>query len=679
MIGPVWAVLFCLVAAQIDTCPPGCKCILKTVRCYQAKLRQIPSPLPENVESLDLRENHIRRINADSFSELPELKVLLLSKNQIEFIAPGAFEEMMTLEILFLHENHLTSLRRGTFDGLKNLKKLYLYDNRIQKIEPGALDGMFRLEKMRIDKNRIHCDCHTRAAVKYMASLRERPQVRCKTPKKMTGRLVYDAIATLNCNQSPRRTIVATRPKTTTTRATTITTTSIKITTPTTTTTITTSTTATTTTTTTTSTTTAQTLPMFRIRPADQIVSVNDSVIFPCQALRSDTFIGWRRGTQRFEAADGELMLTHVQPDASGLYTCQLINENGAAEHSATLTVVSPPRLLSSNTTVTVPLGGVLQRGLVRCIVEAAPLPVINWTKDGVAIGNGDGGVDIIGGVSGQKRISSLEIRNVTFDNRAIYKCFGNEPTHHIGQTVEATFRLDVAEPIPPRITLPPEATRAASGDTISLHCEAEGDPQPQVRWLRDSRGIDLSNERISTENGGFLIIQDVVTGDSGNYQCEATNAHGRTTSSNVVVTVFDPRVENQATNDIFNGQRSAQLNAVVSRASASVLMSVNGTINRLLSVSDQRANLMRDLFALAKFPARPSLAKAVAAEIFEEAAALTVDLRFNEVGLEQQLTQSDLEQLKELSGCVSSEEEEREANCDRNFCFHQKWRTHNG
>ena len=31
----------------------------------------------------------------------------------------------------------------------------------------------------------------------------------------------------------------------------------------------------------------------------------------------------------------------------------------------------------------------------------------------------------------------------------------------------------------------------------------------------------------------------------------------------------------------------------------------------------------MRDLFALAKFPPRPSLAKAVAAEIFEEAASL--------------------------------------------------------
>ena len=79
------------------------------------QLTSIPYPLPSNVESLDLRDNQIRRIDVNSFSDLPELKVLLLSKNQIEYIAPGAFENMMTLEILFLHQNNLDSLINGAF------------------------------------------------------------------------------------------------------------------------------------------------------------------------------------------------------------------------------------------------------------------------------------------------------------------------------------------------------------------------------------------------------------------------------------------------------------------------------------------------------------------------------------------------------------------------------------
>ena len=73
------------------------------------------------MESLDLRDNQIRRIDANSFSDLPELKVLLLSKNQIEYIAPGAFENMMTLEILFLHQNNLDSLINGAFQVKLNV------------------------------------------------------------------------------------------------------------------------------------------------------------------------------------------------------------------------------------------------------------------------------------------------------------------------------------------------------------------------------------------------------------------------------------------------------------------------------------------------------------------------------------------------------------------------------
>ena len=459
---------------------------------------------------------------------------MLLSKNQIEFIAPGAFDMMMTLEILFLHENQLSSLRRDTFRGLKNLKKLYLYDNKLQKIEPGALDGMIRLEKIRIDKNRIHCDCGIKPAVKYLASLRERPQVRCKTPKKMMGRVIYEATDLLKCGNPITRaktTSRVTTPKiTTTTKLTTTKTTSTtRTTTSTTTTTTTTATTTTTITTTTTTTTTEAQLPKFQIRPADQIVNVNDSVIFPCQAQKEDTFIGWRRGEERLDAIGGELRLNSVQPNQSGEYTCQLINENGAVEHSAQLIVVMAPRLLPTRNQIQpLPVGSNLKRGLIRCIIESSPLGSIEWAKDGQIITPiNSNGIEVVRGVNGQLVVSSLEIRNISTGHSGEYTCIGKETIHHQGQTVEKKFQLIVTQPLPPRIILGPEATRAQSGDTVSLHCEVDGEPFPTIGWFKDGNQVNLDNERITTENG-FLIIQEVVTSDSGDYHCQAVNSLGQ-------------------------------------------------------------------------------------------------------------------------------------------------------
>ena len=75
----------------------------------------------------------------------------------------------------------------------------------------------------------------------------------------------------------------------------------------------------------------------------------------------------------------------------------------------------------------------------------------------------------------------------------------------------------------------------------------------------------------------------------------------------------------------------------------------------------------------------RPSLAKAVAAEVFEEAAQLAgAELNFESGREINHLSSSDLERLRELAGCVHRDEDDIE-NCDANFCFHQKWRSHNG
>ena len=85
---------------------------------------------------------------------------------------------------------------------------------------------------------------------------------------------------------------------------------------------------------------------------------------------------------------------------------------------------------------------------------------------------------------------------------------------------------VEVTNPQPPVVTIGPEDTRSPTGDTVSLHCEASGEPAAEIRWTKNGNNVNLSDERL-TQESGFLIIADVSTSDSGAYVCIATNALG--------------------------------------------------------------------------------------------------------------------------------------------------------
>ena len=179
----------------------------------------------------------------------------------------------------------------------------------------------------------------------------------------------------------------------------------------------------------------------------------------------------------------------------------------------------------------------------------------------------------------------------------------------------------------------------------------------------------------------GFLQIEDVNVSDDDYYGCHARNTAGRV-SLRAKVSIFDPRLERENSRNIQNGLIDDSQRRLIKQASQRVLLSVNRTISSLLKNKDKDQVPMRDLFALGKFPPTPSLANAVAAEIFEDAAELaghSIEKDF--LGRDHKLksdllTRERIDQLKELAGCVH---DDREIDCDSNFCFHQRFRSHNG
>ena len=81
-----------------------------------------------------------------------------------------------------------------------------------------------------------------------------------------------------------------------------------------------------------------------------------------------------------------------------------------------------------------------------------------------------------------------------------------------------------------PSIVSPPVPVVVNETGIATLQCEVKGNPQPQVKWLKQNSSL-LADKRIVQSRGG-LIIKDVTSQDGGLYICKARNILSVITSS---------------------------------------------------------------------------------------------------------------------------------------------------
>ena len=91
-----------------------------------------------------------------------------------------------------------------------------------------------------------------------------------------------------------------------------------------------------------------------------------------------------------------------------------------------------------------------------------------------------------------------------------------------------------------------PEDVEVQLGETAMFRCRVAGDPQPSVKWMRDSNEVPIdSDDRYAVRDDGSLVISDVTENDAGDYECVAHNDMGETKSRSartLVVTLSTPR-----------------------------------------------------------------------------------------------------------------------------------------
>ena len=87
---------------------------------------------------------------------------------------------------------------------------------------------------------------------------------------------------------------------------------------------------------------------------------------------------------------------------------------------------------------------------------------------------------------------------------------------------------------IRPSITTHPQGHILREGETVSLSCNATGNPEPTISWTRNGFPVNTrSNSSISfSEDKKLLTITTVNRTDSGEYRCVANNSIGNDTSN---------------------------------------------------------------------------------------------------------------------------------------------------
>ncbi|XP_053378888.1 contactin-like isoform X2 [Mercenaria mercenaria] len=214
-----------------------------------------------------------------------------------------------------------------------------------------------------------------------------------------------------------------------------------------------------------------------------------------------------------------------------GMYQCAATNQHGTTFSTGQLRVLSfAPNFhrYPMPQSALAPLGGNIT---LECNIEAAPLPQVEWLKNGASLNLVPGDLN---GRIGMNLRYGLILTNVEYSDRGFYTCKG---TNSLGEAVNAT-QLNIMEGLV--ITRAPLDAFVEVNRTAFLFCQAAFGQTYDLTyvWTFNGRAIDyhLSPEYVNGKQNDLngLYITNAQYKNSGKYECEA-----RTTLQTVRVSAF--------------------------------------------------------------------------------------------------------------------------------------------
>nr|XP_019943491.1 PREDICTED: immunoglobulin superfamily member 10 [Paralichthys olivaceus] len=265
----------------------------------------------------------------------------------------------------------------------------------------------------------------------------------------------------------------------------------------------------------------------------------NSDAFLPCEAVGNpQPATTWKRfssttgnsftikGTMdKFEVmSNGTLFIKNASIKDRGQYLCLAENDQGSDKLLVTLFVVAyPSRILEPKMREMKSHAGNTVE--MKCKAEGRPTPMISWILANRTQVRGQKTETERASVSAE---GTLVIEHVSVYDRGLYKCIASNPAG----ADTATVRLQVVA-APPGITEEKrQQLKVSVSESLWLPCTGKGSPRPAIHWVLHDGAMVHSNrptqdKRISVYENGTLHINDVISADSGRYECIATSSTG--------------------------------------------------------------------------------------------------------------------------------------------------------
>ncbi|KAG8450289.1 hypothetical protein GDO86_002804, partial [Hymenochirus boettgeri] len=220
---------------------------------------------------------------------------------------------------------------------------------------------------------------------------------------------------------------------------------------------------------------------------------------------------------------NNNLQIKNISKTDEGIYRCEgRVEVRGEIDFRDIIVIVNvPPSILAQQRSFNATADRQEDITLF-CHATGSPRPYITWHRNGRLVEENDK-YDL------KEDNTELTIRNIVNSDAGMYTC---RASNKAGFTEKHSF-LQVF--VQPHIVQLQNETTVENG-RITLTCEAEGEPIPEITWKRASDGMifydgDKSQDgRIeSTGHHGksSLHIKSVMLSDAGRYDCEAASRIG--------------------------------------------------------------------------------------------------------------------------------------------------------
>ncbi|XP_053174874.1 leucine-rich repeat neuronal protein 3-like [Scomber japonicus] len=158
---------FVLASEGAAHCPALCRCEIRpwfspssiyteaaTVDCNDLGLSVLPERLPSDTQVLLLQTNNIVNVEK-TLDYLANLTEIDLSQNNISSVSDVCLGSLPRLLSLHMEENWIQELSDSCLASLPNLQEFYINHNLIFSISPAAFQGLSRLLRLHLNSNRL--------------------------------------------------------------------------------------------------------------------------------------------------------------------------------------------------------------------------------------------------------------------------------------------------------------------------------------------------------------------------------------------------------------------------------------------------------------------------------------------------------------------------------------------